>query len=206
MKKTALILFFVLIAASSLYGQAGIKGFYVGPTVAFPQSPDAFKDYWGTGFGGFAGLGIYLGPFEATVFADYTSFPLDEDKLLEDSGASGGNLQTDGESINTIALSANLKFNLISVPLAPIQPYLLFGLGYYNISSEDARVRTGDLVLFEVERTEENNIEIHAGAGVTFKVSEGTSFFVDARYQQHFADGDNLGTFPIRAGLQFGGN
>jgi hypothetical protein len=75
----------------------------------------------------------------------------------------------------------------------PIRPYVLGGLGFYNVKVDVSGVSASS-----------TKIGFGGGAGAAFKVGAGgTRIFVEAKYVYLKVNGANLSSIPIRAGVRF---
>jgi hypothetical protein len=75
------------------------------------------------------------------------------------------------------------------------RPYLIGGLGVYNINFDLAGVDS------------ETKFGINAGAGFTVPVGQGsTRLFAEGRFHNIFTEGENLNLLPITIGIMFGGD
>ena len=75
------------------------------------------------------------------------------------------------------------------------RPYLIGGVGIYNINPES------DLV------DSETKFGINAGAGFSVPVGQGnTRLFGEARFHNVFIEGENFNPLPITIGVMFGGS
>ena len=79
---------------------------------------------------------------------------------------------------------------------AKIRPYLLGGIGFFNVKSE----------VGSVEGEGETKFAYNIGAGLRFGGSGRMSFFVEARYLNINTDVNSTGMIPIAVGLRWGGN
>jgi opacity protein-like surface antigen len=75
----------------------------------------------------------------------------------------------------------------------PIRPYVLGGLGFYNVKVDVSGVSGSS-----------TKIGFGGGAGAAFKVGTGgTRIFVEGKYVHLSVSGANLSSIPIRAGIRF---
>jgi len=90
-----------------------------------------------------------------------------------------------GNAVYAFSVSEETKF----------RPYLIGGLGIYNINPDAAGFDS------------ETKFGINAGAGFTVPVGQGsTRLFGEARFHNVFAEGENLNLLPITVGVMFGGD
>jgi len=98
---------------------------------------------------------------------------------------------------STQMLGANL--DLVVSPgsaAAKVRPYLLAGLGFFNIKSE----------VGSVEGEGETKLAFNGGAGLSLKAGSKMSLFLEARYVNIRTDVSSTAFVPISVGLRFGGN
>lgn len=115
-----------------------------------------------SGFAGEIAVGHYLLPFLAVEFgAGYFE-------------SEGSPLASPGETkLKVVPLLATGK---VFLPIGPIEPYGLFGIGAY-ITDLDVRDNTGD-----VEGSTEITYGLHAGAGVNFNLQENMFVGLEGKY------------------------
>jgi opacity protein-like surface antigen len=76
---------------------------------------------------------------------------------------------------------------------APVRPYILGGVGYYNVK-----------VSVTGASASESKIGFGGGAGLAFKMGTGgTRFFVEAKYVSVATSGSSIPFLPIRVGFRF---
>ena len=79
------------------------------------------------------------------------------------------------------------------VPAALVKPYLLGGVGLYNVD-----ISTGGVSASETKFT------FGVGGGLSFGTGP-TRFFIEGRYVSFQASGGSINFIPITAGINFGG-
>lgn len=79
---------------------------------------------------------------------------------------------------------------------AKIRPYLLGGVGFFNVKSE----------VGSVEGEGETKFAWNLGGGLRFGGGGKASFFVESRYISVSTDPSSFGFIPISIGVRFGGN
>ena len=79
---------------------------------------------------------------------------------------------------------------------AKIRPYLLGGIGFFNVKSE-VGTQEGEGV---------TKFAYNLGAGLRFGGSGRMSFFVEGRYLSIQTEGSSTGLIPIAVGVRWGGN
>lgn len=91
--------------------------------------------------------------------------------------------------------TADVVYNIAVAKKARYRPYLIGGVGVYNVKAiPDVGTSLSD-----------TKFGINAGAGFNF-VSSGVGFFVEARFHDVFVEGSNFQFIPITAGVRFGGS
>jgi opacity protein-like surface antigen len=75
-----------------------------------------------------------------------------------------------------------------------IRPYIMGGVGYYNVKVDVTGGASGS----------ESKVGFGGGAGLAFKLSGGTRFFVDGKFVSVSRTGGSATFIPIRAGFRFG--
>ena len=97
-----------------------------------PNSPDDFSEAYKTGFHGSVGVGFAVMPkmqLVGKVELHRFAVDFDADPLMAAENISGGNN-------NLLMFGADARYSL-SVPAAPIKPFLLGGIGLARISASD---------------------------------------------------------------------
>lgn len=107
---------------------------------------------------------------------------------------------TDARTLQVWTVNANLVANLTSVPHAPVTPYLIAGIGWYN---DRYRVRTSGNTVIATGNTSDNDFGINGGAGLRIALGS-SSLFAEARYHYVFTPGQRLEMIPITIGINFG--
>jgi opacity protein-like surface antigen len=79
---------------------------------------------------------------------------------------------------------------------AKIRPYLLGGIGFFNVKSEQG----------STEFPSDTKFAFNLGAGLRFGGSGRMSFFVEGRYLSIQTEGSSTGMIPIAVGVRWGGN
>ncbi|HMA44100.1 MAG TPA: hypothetical protein VKO86_08795, partial [Gemmatimonadales bacterium] len=78
---------------------------------------------------------------------------------------------------------------------AQVRPYILGGVGYYNVKISAGGVSAS-----------ESKVGFGGGAGLAFKVGTGdTRLFVEGKFVSVSTSGNSTTFLPIRAGIRFGG-
>ena len=81
---------------------------------------------------------------------------------------------------------------VLRFPGQVVRPYLIAGVGAYNVGGEVA----------DVSLDSETNVGLNGGAGIDIPLS-GIGAFVEARYHTVFRDGENLNMLPVTVGIRF---
>lgn len=171
--------------------------------LGIPDGPDLFSNYWSPSFNLGGGLSVYLNNKLAIQgYIDYNTFSLDGDNFLIDFGLGGYGLTLTGGNVHILQVSSNLKFNIIEIEQS-ISPYLITGIGYYNIGASDITLELGGQKESEPIDVEDNGLSFNFGAGIDFKVSDSIIIFIDGRYLLCIAKDDNTTLIPIRVGVSF---
>ena len=98
-------------------------------------------------------------------------------------------------------VNADLQANLVTVPHAPVVPYMVAGIGYYN---SRYRVSTSGTDFVGSGNAHANDFGLNGGLGVRFGLGN-SSLFVEGRYHYVFTSGTHLQMIPITVGINFGG-
>ena len=100
-----------------------------------------------------------------------------------------------GDAADVLSGTANAVYGFTVSEETKFRPYLIGGLGIYNINP-DADVLDS-----------ETKFGINAGAGFNVPVGQGsTRLFAEARFHNVFTSGENLNLLPITIGIMFGGS
>ena len=174
---------------------------YLSGGVSIPASPSEFKDFWSLGFNGGGGVGYIFSPiFSANVYFDYNSMTLNEDKFLEELGATSMGLSIDGGAVNIITVMVNVKTTLIAKPQS-VSPYLKAGLGLLSLSATDVTFSyMGESFTQEVDVSEEA-FGVLFGGGIDFPVSLNVLIFVEGNYGIGFTEDESTGYITIKGGV-----
>ncbi len=180
MKRSCLV---VLAVGCLTWGAASVAQaqatFGVGAGLTMPMG-----DYGDAASVGFHGMGNVLfglgtGPLAVRVDVAYHRTGLEQG--------------VDGHT----ALAGGMASVVYKIPATgQIKPYVLAGLGYYNVK----------LDVTGIGSTDESNLAFGGGAGLTFGMS-GASLFVEARYLT-VQEGDTFAAtnfLPLTVGIRFGG-
>ncbi len=172
---------------------------HLGTAVSLPTSPQEFADFYKMGFHGSAGIGYKLSPgVQAVAKIEYHRFQLDAeaDPLL-------AGLNVDGGHNNMWMFGGDLRY-AFDMPQAPLQPYVLGGLGLAHISiselSSSNPLATG---LNDYQPEAQNKVYFNVGTGVELATGPMWSLFAQVRYVSVQTEGDPSGFIPITLGLKF---
>ncbi len=206
MKKVALACLFVFALAAVGSAQVQIQqpfSIYVSGAVSIPTAPSAFKDTYKAGIHGGAGVGYSVAPnFQIVGKVEYHSFGLDAAKTalsLSVPDLSGGT-----EKI--MLFGADGRFSL-GVPMAPVKPFLLGGVGMARISFSD--FTTSDplaqavLDPLNAASTSATKVYYNVGGGVQLKSGPMWSLFAQIRYVSVATDGQASTFIPVSLGIKF---
>ena len=206
MKRFSIMLAALLVLASAVAAQAQVKPVvYAGGGISTPMAPDFFSDYWGMGYNVGGGLGIQINPsIEVTGSVFFNSFPLDDEKLIEDAGASGEGVTVDGLDFQSLEFGIDLKYILMaSNPDAKFLPYLTVGAGMSNVKFTDVTVTGGDdSITLPAGDMSETDFALNGGAGFNYMFSPKAGIWVEGRYTVVMTEGDSMQYIPVRAGVK----
>src|SRR5262245_45931702 len=181
----------VLVASMPLVAsaQVGLAKRFVtlgvggGMSVPVSDARDAFKN--GFNVQGFARLNTPHLPVMPRFDLDYSKFNLDDVKV----GVPG--------TSQVIAGLANLEFSVM--PLGPVRPYIVAGLGAYNLSTKlEGTTPTSD---------SKTHFGINGGAGVTLHLGA-VNGYIEGRVDNVFTEKGMIDTqqvqlVPVTFGLTF---
>lgn len=109
---------------------------------------------------------------------------------------------SDDVRLRTISGVANAVFNLAAGPTTMIRPYLIGGVGAYNLKFDVEGVDEDELEEVLGENTSETKLGLNGGIGVELPLS-GISVFGEVRFTSVFTEGSNLNFVPITVGIRF---
>ena len=127
----------------------------------------------GYNFGGLLQITPAISPLGLRLEGGYHSFDFD-----------GGNGNT--------RLVTGIANGVVRFPGQIVRPYLIAGVGAYNVGGEIAGV----------DLDSETNVGLNGGVGIDIPLS-GLSTFVEARYHTVFRDGENMNLVPVTVGIRF---
>jgi outer membrane autotransporter protein len=173
--------------------------------LAFPVSgPDNFTDrYSSVGWGGGAGLGAILSDaVMVIVMLNYTYVGVDEDGFRKVEGLPG-DASFDGGAVNIIYTSFGARYNLLKNPPAHSKPYVVGGVGWYYVKSDDLTLDSSLFAPLTFLGRSENAFGLNVGAGSDFPISDTVNAFVEVQYQVGFTSDGATATIPVRGGFVF---
>lgn len=152
----------------------GISG---GAAIPTGDAGDAFE----TGFSvdGIIGIRAPLLPVSFRGEVGYTRF---------------GVKNIDDVNLRMISGVANAVYTFSAGPVAVVRPYLIGGIGAYNLKA------TGDNVPDDSDN--ETKVGLNGGVGIEIPLS-GITGFGEIRYTSVFTEGTNTNFVPIRFGIRF---
>jgi opacity protein-like surface antigen len=176
--------------STSYQGEKVKKGsIYLGGGVAMPMSPDEFKDNYGMGYGGGAGLGYKVTPsVEIIVSGFYNLFSSD---FPDSFGVTGGD-------VSIIEAVGNLKY-IFGKGASKIKPYIIGGAGMASVKFSQVDDTSG--TVFSAD-TSETDFIYNLGAGAEITVSPSAAIFIEGFYSSVATEGETSAYVPIRAGLK----
>jgi len=201
MKKSLFVLAAVFAVASVASAQVGPPvSLHVGGAVSLPNSPDAFADFYKTGFHGMAGLGYKLMPnFQMIGKIEFHRFALDVDA---DPSLAAAEI-TGGGHNNLWMFGADGRY-AFGLPAAPFKPFVLGGVGFARMSISDLE-GTNPLIASFNEYNPEAQTDFYFNLGVGVELATGPmwSMFAQVRYVSVATEGESSAFIPITLGVKF---
>ncbi len=105
-------------------------------------------------------------------------------------------LESADANLRSLAGVANVILNFPRPSGSTVRPYVLGGLGLYNIKL------SADIAGGTFNSDGDTNAGLNAGAGLDFALS-GLATFVEARFHSVFTDGRNTNFVPVVFGIRF---
>jgi hypothetical protein len=202
MKKKLAVTLLILVISLPAFGQGMAKPvIYAGAGLGMPTGPTVFKDYWkmGIGFGG--GVGIQINPkLEIIGKVFQTSFPLDDDKVLE--GTSG--VTIDGLDFKSLEFGVDFKYLFpLGAEDAPFKFAIIAGAGMANIKFTDVTI-TGDeeSITLPASSISETDFAFSFGAGFDYMLSPKAGLWFESRFVMVATEGESTSYLPMRAGVK----
>lgn len=144
------------------------------------------SDLWDTGFNVMGTLGFRPAALPIGVRFDVMYHNLGGKSV------DFGGIGVDVDDLSVIAGAANAVVNFTTE--GGIRPYLIGGVGIYNVDFGDGGGVGGD--------DSQTKFGLNGGAGLEFALS-GFNTFLEARYHSIFTDDENTNLIPIVFGIRF---
>ncbi len=189
-KGIVLLVVILLLAVSSSYAQLSspVK-LYLGGGPGIQHKPPVFSDWYKSGRHVTGGIGYSLMPMvELVGTAEHHGFSNKIDDAI------GGTLE--GAKINTTLFGLQARF-VPSLPMVPIKPYGLAGVGMAMVKQSDfvwkGEVKIGTAAYWEDKLSLEDQTKLYysIGAGVNYSLIPKIGLFFEARYINIKIDGAN---------------
>jgi len=154
---------------------------------------------YGLGYGGGIHFDISLPIISFRLSGDYVRLTPDIDQfrslLTPFVGATiAQSINVDGGNINVIFGQANLKFNLLPLPV--ISVYLTGGAGIVNLEVSEAKISASGTQVYTLPSDSQTKASLNAGAGVDISLG-GISLFGEARVTWILTEGKTTTMVPI---------
>lgn len=200
MKKAVFALAMVLVIAAGANAQVPSPfSFYVGGAFSVPTSPEAFSDFYKTGYHFFGGAGYSFAPsFQVVGKIEYENFGYDWD---QSNPAFTGLNEGGAQSLWMFGADGRYAFSL---PASPVKPFVFAGAGMARISTQEFSGEDMALAT-SINSSLESQTELYynVGAGVELKTGPAWSLFAQLRYVGVNTEGDASTFIPISVGLKF---
>lgn len=193
-----LSLFSAATACAQMAGPAGMESnrlisFGIGGGVAVPVSDagDAFKN----GFNGQGFLRLNLRALPLVPRVDFTFSKFD----LDDAHLAGTQLPTPGLAGTGQLMAGLANLQLFLIPGGPIRPYIVAGVGAYNLETE---VEGG-------ASTSDTRFGVNGGGGLVIRLGSLVSLYAEGRVDNVFSeeggliDTKQIQVVPVTFGLVF---
>lgn len=194
--KVFVILILATLLAASVSAQLPIPiKIYAGGGLGLQDKPTTFNDYYKSGWHMTAGVGYSVMPMVELMGAfEYHSFSSDFVKS--------------GDAILSLARGGDIKATMFglhakmtpSMPMFPIKPYGLAGIGLAKVTQSDFDWQGGsDVWESTLALDDQTKLYYSLGGGVLYSFFPKVSLFAEARYTTIQID-DNAGVFnkPLR--------
>jgi hypothetical protein len=186
-----------LTARSAAAQLGGVNPFSFGVTGGASLPVGDFADAVNTGYnvGAFVGVRVPTSPVSFRLEGGYERYEL-----------KGGTI--DDEDIGPVSASGNVRIfsGVANVVLSfagggasPVAPYLIGGVGLYNIGGS---VRFSAGGVSQTESGSETEFGLNGGLGVNLPLS-GIGAFGEVRFQTIFTEGGRTTMIPIKVGIRF---
>ena len=174
---------------------------YLGGGVTFPLSPKEFSDYWNMGYNLEISLDFGISPIVYLgLEIDYNSFGFNGEKLFKDAGFGSYNFTISGGEASILSAMFDLKIALVK---GAFQPYILLGIGYNNLETNDATVSLAGVGRETVNGSSEGGFAYNAGLGFNIPLSVKIYLFFEGKYQSVRVKDENTSFLPLRIGIAF---
>lgn len=203
MKHSVMLAATMLILAPAALA-AGPIGFGVQATGANANFEGPAKEIYGFGFGGGLHLDVNFIPMlSLRVQGDYVSFSPDKGKyasyLARYVGVLPSDLSVEGGRNNFISANANVKFDVLPIPL--VSPYVTGGVGMTAFSYSDLTVKYQGQVLLNIPKPEsQTKFSTNLGAGIDVNLAV-VKLYLEARYTWIFTEGSTSTYIPVSLGV-----
>jgi hypothetical protein len=197
----------MLIATVSASAQSSNDvGIVLSSGISIPSAPDGFADERRSGFNIAVGVSIpWTDDLSFILTAEYHSFPVDGGAILNTVGFVAGDpaVHVDNGEGHAMTYGVDAKYLLISDrPL--FAPYIIGGVGYFHLTSDDAeviRVTPQSFNIATVRFGDASAACASIGAGIDVPGGVG-GLFIEARYSAAMTSGGTTSFIPVRIGLR----
>jgi len=206
----------ILVAGALLMSRANAQDvrFSFGPQagIAISAFEDAWKDFYGMGYGG----GVHADAdiarfFSARLNVEYYSFASDKDKLKPLVASGFGLTASDIASLSGGNIGAFIvEMEAIGkIPTkSSVTPYALFGVGIHSLSlsdlsGSDKSGRSATLTADDVKFDGGTKFGLDFGIGCEINLNHSVALTVEARYVLVFTANNNNAAMPITVGANF---
>ena len=167
----------VIAFAAPLQAQTGAQ-FSLGGSLGIPLGDFADEEVGGAnmGFHGLAAVGFAPAtmPVGFQIDGNFAQFGTDADDV----------------NVRNLFATGNVVYKFATAETSTLRPYLIGGLGVYNLKA------TGDGVVGDPESVTE--LGLNAGAGFNMAAG-GASLFIEGRFHNVFTDGSSTQFIPLTA-------
>jgi len=161
-----------------------------------------FEQIYGLGYGGGIHFDVDLGLLAFRVSGDYISLSPDKNKYQSLLGTLGYQFLVDGGKIEIWQANANLKFNILPLPVVKV--YLTGGAGVVQLTMHDATLSfNGQKITTIAGIPKQTKPTLNAGAGVDFKLGK-IALFAELKVNFILTEGKSSSEVPLATvGLTF---
>jgi opacity protein-like surface antigen len=199
MKTCYFVIVFFVFLSSITFSQDKKAEIFINGGISLPISPESFSDYWSMGYNIGGGAGYrFLPNLSGSLSLGYNSMVFDEEGFLKDFGLGGYGLAVEGADATILMVTANVKFSL--VPTAPLSPYLIGGIGFCNVNTEDISFSYLGQIYVE-QGSSASTFGAIIGAGVDIPVSPIVALFLEVDWGLATTEGDVTGYVPVKGGV-----